>query len=75
MQCVRDCDADPNKRKLFNQPVLQTAQMFVGEMGCWLVVGEARAEEVEGALERGELAVLGTAQAQEAREGLAMGEC
>ncbi|TQV92374.1 hypothetical protein V2A60_007066 [Cordyceps javanica] len=39
MQCVRDCDADPNKRKLFNQPVLQTAQMFVGEMGCWLVIG------------------------------------
>lgn len=23
----------------FNQPVLQTAQMFVGEMGCWLVIG------------------------------------
>lgn len=22
----------------FNQPVIQTAQMFVGEMGCWLVV-------------------------------------
>lgn len=39
MQCVRHCDADPNKRKLFNQPVLQTAQMFVGEMGCWVVIG------------------------------------
>ncbi len=39
MQCVRHCDGDPNKRKLFNQPVLQTAQMFVGEMGCWLVIG------------------------------------
>lgn len=40
MQCVRNCD-DPNssRRRLFNQPVLQTAQMFVGEMGCWLVVG------------------------------------
>jgi len=23
----------------FEQPVLQTAQMFIGEMGCWLVVG------------------------------------
>ncbi|OAR00369.1 hypothetical protein LLEC1_00306 [Akanthomyces lecanii] len=39
MQCVRHCDGDPTKRKLFNQPVLQTAQMFVGEMGCWLVIG------------------------------------
>ncbi|KAM3498047.1 hypothetical protein MY10362_008622 [Beauveria mimosiformis] len=39
MQCVRHCDAEANKRKLFNQPVLQTAQMFVGEMGCWLAIG------------------------------------
>lgn len=40
-QCVRNCDpdGDPRKRVFFNQPVLQTAQMFVGEMGCWLVVG------------------------------------
>lgn len=36
-QCVRDCDtAHP---KLFEQPVLQTAQMFIGESGCWIVVG------------------------------------
>ncbi|KAF2091779.1 hypothetical protein K490DRAFT_32107 [Saccharata proteae CBS 121410] len=35
-QCVRDCDtASP---KYFEQPVVQTAQMFIGEMGCWLVV-------------------------------------
>ncbi|KAJ5679008.1 hypothetical protein N7462_007252 [Penicillium macrosclerotiorum] len=40
MQCVRNCDSsDPNERKLFEQPVIQTAQMFVGEMGCWLVLG------------------------------------
>lgn len=39
-QCVRNCDdADPSKRKHFEQPVIQTLQMFVGEMGCWLVVG------------------------------------
>ncbi|CAI7589213.1 unnamed protein product [Penicillium pancosmium] len=37
MQCVRDCDT--NDPKLFEQPVLQTAQMFIGEMGCWLVIG------------------------------------
>ncbi|KAH8653482.1 integral membrane protein [Xylariales sp. PMI_506] len=36
-QCVRDCDT-PHP-KLFEQPVLQTAQMFVGESGCWLIVG------------------------------------
>ncbi|KAM5345564.1 hypothetical protein ACJ41O_011425 [Fusarium nematophilum] len=40
-QCVRNCDPSdsPRKRAFFNQPVLQTAQMFIGEMGCWLVVG------------------------------------
>ncbi|KAK1751918.1 hypothetical protein QBC47DRAFT_364258 [Echria macrotheca] len=39
-QCVRDCDnPDPKKRAHFEQPVIQTLQMFVGEMGCWLVVG------------------------------------
>ncbi|KAI1816017.1 hypothetical protein GGS20DRAFT_279156 [Poronia punctata] len=39
-QCVRNCD-DPNPAKhiRFEQPVLQTAQMFVGEAGCWLVMG------------------------------------
>ncbi|GAB1320422.1 hypothetical protein MFIFM68171_10632 [Madurella fahalii] len=39
-QCVRNCsDPDPKERKHFTQPVIQTLQMFVGEMGCWLVVG------------------------------------
>ncbi|KAK4189570.1 hypothetical protein QBC35DRAFT_138031 [Podospora australis] len=39
-QCVRNCDdPDPKKRRHFEQPVIQTLQMFVGEMGCWLVVG------------------------------------
>ncbi|KAL1884916.1 hypothetical protein Plec18167_001572 [Paecilomyces lecythidis] len=39
MQCVRNCDsADPKERKTFEQPVIQTAQMFIGEMGSWLVV-------------------------------------
>ncbi|KAL7912378.1 hypothetical protein GGI35DRAFT_445100 [Trichoderma velutinum] len=43
-QCVRNCeDENPARRVFFNQPVLQTAQMFVGEMGCWLVVGVAAA--------------------------------
>ncbi|KAH7313258.1 hypothetical protein B0I35DRAFT_394309 [Stachybotrys elegans] len=39
-QCVRNCDpSDGGKPANFHQPVFQTAQMFVGEMGCWLVVG------------------------------------
>ncbi|EEH39654.2 integral membrane protein [Paracoccidioides lutzii Pb01] len=39
MQCVRNCESpDPEKRKVFEQPVVQTLQMFIGEMGCWLVV-------------------------------------
>ncbi|KAF2476984.1 MFS general substrate transporter [Lindgomyces ingoldianus] len=40
MQCVRDCDSPaPGYRKHFEQPVVQTLQMFIGEMGCWLVIG------------------------------------
>ncbi|KAF7589439.1 hypothetical protein BBP40_004276 [Aspergillus hancockii] len=39
MQCVRNCKAPhPNDRHLFEQPVIQTIQMFIGEMGCWLVL-------------------------------------
>lgn len=37
---MRNCDApDPKKRQHFEMPVYQTVQMFLGEMGCWLVVG------------------------------------
>lgn len=40
MVCVRDChNKDPKKRHNFEQPVIQTLQMFIGEMGCWLVIG------------------------------------
>ncbi|KAF3157944.1 hypothetical protein TWF106_000738 [Orbilia oligospora] len=39
-QCIRNCDdPDPRKREHFEQPVIQTLQMFIGEMGCWLVIG------------------------------------
>ncbi|KAI0202159.1 hypothetical protein F4808DRAFT_80755 [Astrocystis sublimbata] len=39
-QCVRNCDdPDPKHHVLFEQPVLQSAQMFIGESGCWLVIG------------------------------------
>lgn len=36
-QCVRNCDGH-GKKATFEQPVIQTVQMFIGEMGCWLVV-------------------------------------
>jgi drug/metabolite transporter (DMT)-like permease len=40
MQCVKNCDSPtPKYREHFEQPVLQTLQMFIGEMGCWLVIG------------------------------------
>ncbi|KAF2875448.1 integral membrane protein [Massariosphaeria phaeospora] len=40
MQCIENCESPSRKyRKHFEQPVLQTLQMFIGEMGCWLVVG------------------------------------
>jgi drug/metabolite transporter (DMT)-like permease len=36
---VRNCsDPDPRKHALFEQPVIQTLQMFIGEMGSWLFV-------------------------------------
>ncbi|KAK5139956.1 hypothetical protein LTR04_003234 [Oleoguttula sp. CCFEE 6159] len=39
MQCVRNCSSrNPSHRAHFEQPVIQTAQMFIGEMGCWLVI-------------------------------------
>lgn len=43
MQCVRDCgisDHGGHRRayKTFEQPVIQTVQMFIGESCCWLVV-------------------------------------
>lgn len=31
-------DCDTSRPKTFEQPVIQTLQMFVGESGCWLVV-------------------------------------
>lgn len=37
--CVRNCtDPDPRKHAHFEQPVIQTLQMFIGEMGSWLFV-------------------------------------
>lgn len=39
-QCVRNChDPDPRNHRTFEQPVLQSAQMFIGESACWLVAG------------------------------------
>jgi drug/metabolite transporter (DMT)-like permease len=39
MQCVENCgDPNPSNRVLFEQPVWQTLQMFVGEMLCFLPV-------------------------------------
>jgi drug/metabolite transporter (DMT)-like permease len=39
MQCVRNCDSPyPKYRRTFEQPVIQTIQMFTGEMGSWLVI-------------------------------------
>lgn len=37
MVCVGDCDT--KHPRTFEQPVIQTLQMFIGEMGCWLVIG------------------------------------
>lgn len=40
MVCVHRCKSpDPKRRQYFEQPVIQTLQMFIGEMGSWLVIG------------------------------------
>ncbi|KAF2787926.1 integral membrane protein [Melanomma pulvis-pyrius CBS 109.77] len=40
MQCIENCEPGSSKpRNHFEQPVLQTLQMFIGEMGSWLVIG------------------------------------
>ena len=36
---MRNCHDSKKKMAHFEQPVLQTTQMFVGEMGCWIIVG------------------------------------
>jgi len=39
MQCVENCDdPDPRNHVLFEQPVWQTLQMFLGEMLCFLPI-------------------------------------
>ncbi|KAF9533489.1 hypothetical protein CPB83DRAFT_845347 [Crepidotus variabilis] len=39
MQCVENCaDQDPTKHVVYEQPVWQTLQMFIGEMLCFLPV-------------------------------------
>ncbi|KAI0807203.1 hypothetical protein C8Q74DRAFT_1187396 [Fomes fomentarius] len=39
MQCLENCDGDdPTRRVLYEQPVWQTLQMFLGEMLCFLPV-------------------------------------
>ncbi|KIM31022.1 hypothetical protein M408DRAFT_327924 [Serendipita vermifera MAFF 305830] len=39
MQCVENCqDDDPTKRVYYEQPVWQTVNMFLGEIGCFLPV-------------------------------------
>ncbi|KAI5289094.1 hypothetical protein KEM52_000908 [Ascosphaera acerosa] len=43
MQCIRNCDdPDESTHVTFEFPVLQTLQMFVGEMGCWVVLWLSR---------------------------------
>lgn len=51
-QCVSNCaNPDPSKRRNFEQPVLQTLQMFVGEFCCYFIYrvirsrGNANTEE------------------------------
>ena len=39
IQCVANCDSsNPSEIRRFSMPVIQTAQMFVGEAACWLLV-------------------------------------
>ncbi|KAK9478722.1 hypothetical protein V1514DRAFT_367496 [Lipomyces japonicus] len=37
-QCVANCDGPADQRRYFEQPVIQTFQMFIGEALCWTIV-------------------------------------
>ncbi|KAK9464864.1 hypothetical protein V1512DRAFT_267349 [Lipomyces arxii] len=37
-QCVANCDGPLGERRYFEQPVIQTFQMFIAEAACWGVV-------------------------------------
>lgn len=37
LTCVENCDADTDERHLFEQPIWQTLNMFIGEALCLLV--------------------------------------
>lgn len=41
LQCVSGCDT-PGKERFFEAPVLQTIQMFIGEMLCWIPVASGK---------------------------------
>ncbi|KAK9248520.1 hypothetical protein V1506DRAFT_529188 [Lipomyces tetrasporus] len=37
-QCVANCDGPASERRYFEQPVIQTFQMFIAEASCWAIV-------------------------------------
>ncbi len=41
LQCVSGCDT-PGEERFFEAPVLQTIQMFVGELLCWIPVASGK---------------------------------
>lgn len=59
---MRNChDPDSSKHQNFEQPVWQTAQMFVGEAGSWLVIAASALLARHGKEDaRGEYQALGT---------------
>ncbi|KAF2400185.1 hypothetical protein EJ06DRAFT_493782, partial [Trichodelitschia bisporula] len=79
-QCVRNCtDPDPSNHILFSQPVLQTAQMFIGEMGSWLVIGLVALWRRRHTLPftkptRGETSPLLAAPASDSYDGATLGD-
>jgi hypothetical protein len=50
------------------------ARIGVARGRCWLVMGSVRADEMEDALERGDVGVLQSKEADDARAALAMGK-
>ncbi|KAK7206520.1 hypothetical protein BZA70DRAFT_274453 [Myxozyma melibiosi] len=37
-QCVQNCEGPASQRRYFEQPVIQTFQMFIAEAACWCFV-------------------------------------
>ena len=77
LTCVENCDVDPSQQHLFEQPIWQTLNMFIGEALCLIVyyassLFESRSTESVADQESLNSQDLNSTQSLNAPEGIAM---